>query len=277
MKKTRTCLIFTSIKTSTVGRTSMHCQLRAKRIEQNVAVDSQCDASEYGLQCQERQLRPIQTHTCGKWSNLQPRRWSDSPPRPCQRTQTPLGSHVSEQQPRIDGSTRPNIAKCHSSRQGRLWEEGWRRVPGLGRAPPPAKHGGGGGGSATKELVHELSGTRAILAKKPEAPLKPACLAGKYDLARGSRARLATKTHEPSGGADTPAETTPHPGSCVFFQPSITLCQQTLLQLSQPSRTNHAPPTPSGNFQLLVKASLTGWKTLHSGRSLTWSRREGEK
>lgn len=39
---------------------------------------------------------------------------------------------------------------------------------------------------------------------------------------------IITKTHQPSGGIDTPTKITPYPGSRVFFQPSITLHQQTL-------------------------------------------------
>lgn len=67
---------------------------------------------------------------------------------------------------------------------------------------------------------------------------------------------LITKTHQPSGGVETPTEITPYPGSCVFFQPFVTLRQQTLS--TDPAKRKLA--FPRGNFTF-GKRSWTSWNT----------------
>lgn len=85
---------------------------------------------------------------------------------------------------------------------------------------------------------------------------------------------LIIKTHQPGGGVDTSIEITPYPGSCVFFQPSITLCQQTLY--TEPAKRKLA--FPRGNFTFVI-LSWTSWKTcthsVHSPKVIKIERFEG--
>lgn len=145
-----------------------------------------------------------------------------------------------------------------------LWEEGWRRVPGLGRAPPPAKHRSTAAAERQKSSftseAERVDATRAILPKKPKAPAA--------DNNKNTRAQWRRR--------HTRRDNTSPWFLCLPPAIHHSVSTNTLTTEACPAENPCSPP-PGGNFQLLVKRPVPAGRLCTHRRSLTWSQRAGEE
>lgn len=237
MKTTQTCLICTYMEMNFNGKKNQCTEIEVKNKTEHrkwlcVRVTIEANSE---VHLWEIEQFPAKEVVCLTASPPQPRQWTqmNTTNRKWLHAYV-LHSGGPSNRLRINRSTWPNIAGCHSSRRG-PWEEGPRRVPSLEQALPLAKQTTARQKSSFILVGVPLNWARtswshSIQQEKLKPPLN-LVFSRSHDLVRGNKwgwlwqsqrgwghthgglrkpSLTITQTHKASGGADTPSrENTP--------------------------------------------------------------------